>query len=636
MARRKSTLRTLLASVAAFLVLVAACGDADAETDQDDASNVRAPVTEPVSNVEVSTELEVTDSSGEDRSESRAEVTHGGFLHYGIETDTSRPWTHYDASCATSCRMILRSVSDALFITASDGQIVPYLVESVQSSQDLATWSMTIREGIFFHDGTALDGAAVKYNLDTCRHSAINGPSFIGLVDVVADGQLVHLTYAAPEAFGPLGLRTETCGLMFSPAWLSTLATNPLNRAPFVTAEEAAEIDMSGDPAAPVGLGAFVFESYEPGNRNSFVATRNPNYWRGENGVTGETLPYLDGVEFTVVDDILARSNGLKAGQFDIIHTANADEIASYQAADDFKLLQATEHGETSYTLINVAAGDNPTIATLIDAPEYAMDPSGLNAANPLVHLSCRKALAHAIDGQRLADARGAGIAAVANGPFPPGSIGYLEDTGYPVFDLQQAAADFEICKVESEQNPVTFGFDTTRDPFDVETNQLMVEMWTAAFGSEISVAVSPFDQGALIDAAIAGNFDAQSWRNHAGVDPAEQWYWWHSATARAIAEPALNFGRFQDPAIDAQIAVIRGNADPDLRRAAAEKINRLFGANVWNWWTTWTVWGLVANPRLQNLTNLTIPGTSLTTFPVIAGKHHLTQIWCLSGDCQG
>ena len=40
---------------------------------------------------------------------------------------------------------------------------------------------MTIRDGIFFHDGTPLDGAAVKYNIDTCRYSPLTGPAFIGL-----------------------------------------------------------------------------------------------------------------------------------------------------------------------------------------------------------------------------------------------------------------------------------------------------------------------------------------------------------------------------------------------------------------------------------------------------------------------
>ena len=42
-----------------------------------------------------------------------------------------------------------------------------------------------------------------------------------------------------------------------------------------------------------------------------------------------------------------------------------------------------------------------------------------------------------------------------------------------------------------------------------------------------------------------------------------------------------------------------------------------------------------MSNPRVQNITNLEIPDYGLSK-PVIAGKHHLTQIWCVEGDCQG
>ena len=47
------------------------------------------------------------------------------------------------------------------------------------------------------------------------------------------------------------------------------------------------------------------------------------------------------------------------------------------------------------------------------------------------------------------------------------------------------------------------------------------------------------------------------------------------------------------------------------------------------------TLWGIMANPRVQDLTALEIPDAG-TAKPVIAGKHHLTQIWCLEGNCQG
>ncbi len=581
------------------------------------------------------------DATGDDTREVETGPVRGGRLIYGVEADSANPWVHYATSCAISCRMIFRAISDSLFTTDADGALQPFLVETLESNEDLTEWTMTMRDGITFHDGTPLDGAAVKYNIDTCRFSALTGPAFLGLSDVTAEGQIVTLTYSAPEALGPKALRAETCGQMFSPAWMATLANNPLNNPPFVTEEEAAALDLSGDPAAPVGLGAFVFDSYTPGNGNSFLATRNADYWRGDgpNSVTGEGLPYLDEIEFVVAVDIQGRSNGLKSGQFDIIHTANADEIAKFEGDDEYVLLQANDFGETSYIMINVGQGENPTLAFVRGLDSLDMDPGGLNATNPFVHLSCRKAFAHAIDRQRIADERGAGIVAPANGPFPPGSVGYLEDTGYPDFDVDAAAAEFETCKADHGTLPIAFSFNTTNDAFNVETNELVASMWNEVFGDEINVSIAPIEQGQYIGLALAGVFQLQAWRNHGGVDPTEQWYWWNSATASPIdpgvPELALNFGRFQDAEMDAAYTTIRQSGDQAERVAATEEVNRLFGANVWNFWTTWTLWGVIANQRVQSITNLTYPeGGGM--FPVIAGKHHLAQIWCTDGDCQG
>jgi peptide/nickel transport system substrate-binding protein len=622
----RSHLAKLLAIFVVFGVVAAACGDSsDDETTSDDTVAEQDEATD---------ERASGDASGEDEVVADGEPVRGGRLVYGIEADSSNPWVHYATSCAVSCRMIFRAITDALFIADDAGEIQPYLVDTFEASDDYTEWTMTIKEGITFHDGTPLDGEAVKYNIDTCRFSPLTGAALSAISDTAADGQTVTVTYNRPDAIGPKLLRTETCGMMFSPTWMQTLPNNPL-----LTEEEVAE--ATGDPSAPVGLGAFKYVSYTPGPGNSFIAERNEDYWRGDgpNSVTGEGLPYLDEIEFVVAVDIQGRSNGLQSGQFDIIHTANADEIAKFEADEDYKLLQANDFGETSYILLNVAQGENPTVAAVRGVDSVDMDPTTVNAANPLVHLSCRTALAQAIDLERYVADRGAGIVTPANGPFPPGSVGYLEDTGYPTYDPDAAVESFEQCKTDYGTTPISFTFNTTNDAFNVESNELIASMWSDAFGDEIDVSIAPIEQGQYINLALAGAFQAQGWRNHGGVDPAEQWYWWHSATAfpidPSVPELALNFGRFQDPAMDEQYGTILANPDPAARQAAAEEVNRLFGENVWNLWTYWTLWGIVSSPRVQNVTNLEIPGYG-TTMPVISGKHHLTQMWCLEGDCQG
>ena len=643
--------------VAAFALIAVACGGGDdgdasdgdaAQPDSTEAASEAPSTTLSAQQEEVTEAREAGEATGEDTREVSAGPVHGGRLVYGIEADTANPFVHYASSCAASCRMIFRSVTDPLYITDSDGDIVPYLVESDSHSDDYMVWTLSIRDGITFHDGTPLTGEAVAYNLNLCRLSALTGPAFLGIDDITGDGQTVTITASPGQplavGIGPVA-RAEICGQMFSPAWMETLPNNPLYVSPSSPLpqemKDAALASASGDPSAPVGLGAFRYVSYTPGNGNSMLVERNPDYWRGPNGITGEELPYLDEIEFVVAVDIQGRSNGLKAGQFDIIHTANAAEIGKYEGDSDFVLLQANDFGATSHNLMNVASGVNPVLAFVRGASEpLDMDPRGMNGPNPLVHLSCRKALAHAVDAERFVQERHQGLVAVANGPFAPGSMGYLEDTGYPAFDIDAARSSFEECKADSGQNPVTFSFNSTNDAFNVESNEFIVAMWKEAFGDELAVTIAPIEQGQYINLALAGLFQMQGWRNHGGVDPSEQWYWWSSATASpvdpTVPELALNFGRFQDPAIDAALQVIRHNPDPTARREAAEEISRAFGRNVWNHWVYWTLWGVIANNRVQNITDLPIPDNDEGTFPVIAGKHHLGQIWCLDGNCQG
>ena len=117
------------------------------------------------------------------------------------------------------------------------------------------------------------------------------------------------------------------------------------------------------------------------------------------------------------------------------------------------------------------------------------------------------------------------------------------------------ARAEMEQCKIDSGQDPVTVGVTIGQDPFSAETADLVVSMMDDAFGEDISVVVTPIEQGQLIGLALAGAYHVMGWRNFGGVDPSELWYWWSAYTASpvnpTVPELALNFGRFIDPEME-------------------------------------------------------------------------------------
>jgi peptide/nickel transport system substrate-binding protein len=574
------------------------------------------------------TEATPTTVAPEVPEEGEGDPVRGGRLVYGLEADSANPWAPYRTSCAISCYVVLQSVSDPLFFANDDGEVVPVLASSIEPNEDYTQWTMTIRDGITFHDGTPLTAEAVKFNIETCVGSPLTGPAYSNIGEMTADGQTLTIrTAMTPWVALPTYFAAGQCSYMFSQEWLQSLPDVPhrIEGNRFFNPELAAT-PADGDPSAPVGLGAFVFESYTPGNGNSFVAVRNENYWRGPNGITGEELPYLDAVELVVAVDIDSRSNGLRSGQFDIIHTANGDEITTFKDQGEMEVVTSSKFGETSHVLLNTAQGTNAMT-------NAELDPAGANAGNPLTTLACRRALAHAIDRDRFVEEREAGLPEPANGPFPPGSIGYLADTGYPAFDLDAAQAEMDTCLAERGTDRIEFTFNTTNDPFNVESNQLIISMWQEAFGNQVNATISPIEQGQYIGLALTGNFMAQGWRNHGGIDPDQQILWWISLTASPIGQLALNFGRFSDPEMDTALITIRTNPDPDARREAAETVNRIFGERVYNFWTYWTVWGVISHPSVNAHVTATNPdGEPL--IPVISGRHQMSQIWCDGGTC--
>jgi peptide/nickel transport system substrate-binding protein len=600
--------RRWLGGLAVLSLAVSACGGNDGG-DDDDAAD---------------------DDVNQSNAESAGDPVKGGTLVYGLEADTANGWAHYRASYATSGYIPLSAVSDSLFAVSDEGEIVPLLAESVDHNDDYTQWTITLRDGITFHDGTPLDAEAVKFNMDACAGSPLTGAAYASLGEVTAEGQTVTIaTKDGPWVALPAYFGYGACGYMLSKEWLQSLPDVPQRTEgnPYYDAELAAT-PADGDPAAPVGLGAFVFDSYQPGNGNVFRAVRNDDYWRGPHGITGEDLPYLDAIEAVVAVDIDSRQNALQSGEFDIMHTANAETIAELQEDDDLETVTSDLDGETNYLMLNVAQGTNAMTGEEID-------PEGANADNPMLELACRRALAHAIDLDRLAEERGGGITQPANGPFPPGSRGYLEDSGYPAFDLDAAQDEMDGCLEAEGTDSIEFDFNTTNDPFNVETNTLIISMWEEAFGHQVEANITPIEQGQYIGLALSGDFDVFAWRNHGGTDPDQQLLWWISAASAPIGAQALNFGRFSDDVIDENLITIRTNPDEEARTAAAEAINQRFGEQVYNLWLNWTIWGISSAPYVNDQVLNTLPDGSPGIGLAFAGRHQVNQIWCDDGRCE-
>ena len=198
----------------------------------------------------------------------------------------------------------------------------------------------------------------------------------------------------------------------------------------------------------------------------SFRAVRNEDYWRGPNGITGEDLPYLDAIEAVVAVDIESRANGLRSGQFDSIHTVERrhdQPVPRRRRARDDRDQPLRRHRLHHAQRRRRRRGR----------------PRGHERREPAAQRALPRAIAHATDSQRLADERGAGLVQAGQRPVPARLDRLPRGHRLPGVRPGRRPERDGHCLSELGTDSIEFTFNTTNDPFNVETNTLVISMWT-------------------------------------------------------------------------------------------------------------------------------------------------------------
>jgi peptide/nickel transport system substrate-binding protein len=274
-----------------------------------------------------------------------------------------------------------------------------YLDEKMQIQLKLATAyevlsptkvRFKLRPGVKFHDGTALNAAAVKFSFDRALKSTppARWASLAGSLAgaEVVDDLTVDVVTSAP--YGPI-LRTLA---MIYPSVVSPTAVQKMGA------------DFS---RAPVGTGPFKFVEWK--TNNQIVIERNNDYW-------GEKA-YLDRVVFKVVPEEGARMIALQTGDADMVMFPSPAQLPQFRRDPKY-----TVHETPGLRVVHI----------------------GMNAKlPPLDDVRVRQALFHAVDRKAILDNIMEGSAERATSVISPGVFGYKDmrfDQLYP-FDRNRAKA---------------------------------------------------------------------------------------------------------------------------------------------------------------------------------------------------
>ena len=182
---------------------------------------------------------------------------------------------------------IIEKIQSRLVRPALDGTPSPDLATAWEPNRDGTVWTFHIREGVRFHDGTALDAADVVYSLKRVIDPDYGSPAraAVKMIESV-------------EATGPLTVRM---------ALTSSFADFPLQ---LMDARLRIIPEGSGDTVGRTGIGTgpFMVETFDPDGIT--VLSANRDYWEGP--------PALARIEVIGVPDAQARLQAFLSGQLDM------------------------------------------------------------------------------------------------------------------------------------------------------------------------------------------------------------------------------------------------------------------------------------------------------------------------------
>ncbi|MGH2944738.1 MAG: ABC transporter substrate-binding protein [Solirubrobacteraceae bacterium] len=206
------------------------------------------------------------------------------------------------APASLHARLRNSNVFDTLFMVDNAGKLVPALADEASSNADATEWTIRIKPGIEFHDGSPLTIEDILYSLRRILDpkTSAEGMGQISMID--------------RSRIKKLDDRTVRIGLQYP----FSILPDQLASGHVITIVKDGENRF--DP--PIGTGAFKFER---GNDSDYTLARNASYWQPD-------LPRLDTVEVIAIQDATARLNALKTGEVDANYPVDFTEAASVRS----------------------------------------------------------------------------------------------------------------------------------------------------------------------------------------------------------------------------------------------------------------------------------------------------------------
>lgn len=387
----------------------------------------------------------------------------------------------------------------------ADARIESLLAESLTSDTSGAEWTLVLRDGLEFSDGSAFDAAAVKRNWERAQDPSLRSPAYAVASSIAematVDDNTLRIRLRAPNA-----------------QFATAVARSSLNYIASAAAITAGT-DLSTEP---VGAGPFVLRNWVRDDR--MVLARNDRWFDAPR-------PYLDELVFRIVPDEDQRMDTMLTG----------DAVAAYSGVSG-SVRRALEEGAAGYASVTLSSGRALSFNT---------------TKAPLDDVRVRRAIVLAVDTARLAEVTFGAGAIVADNFMHSESPWHTTEGALPEHDIGEAQRLIdEVVAETGEPVRMTIGtFQTSQDQSVAKFVQTALQQLE---GVEVSIDVA--DSPTATGRVLSGDYQVHTW-GYPILDPDPALY------AAVRSGEATNYSRYESSTVDAALDAARVADSDDERR---------------------------------------------------------------------
>jgi peptide/nickel transport system substrate-binding protein len=297
----------------AFGALLTACGEEDDAVDADpgvaepdDTEEDDAVGNDAVDDEPDDTTVDDADDADVDEQEDPAEGQYGGRLEVALSGEMLTLDMHEVS--ATNLNMVGWHLYETLFTWDEEYAIIPMLADSHEVTDDGMQHSITLREGVNFHNGEEMTSSDVVASLERWAQDYGFAQELMDAIEEIEEVDDYSLEFHMARPVGTL-----------------TAALAQTGRGPAIYPQSVIEESENG-LAGYIGTGPYRFVEWDRGSHLIIERFEDYSALDGEpDGYGGRKHAYVDDMRFVPVPDESARQAGLSTGEYHFLETVPSD-----------------------------------------------------------------------------------------------------------------------------------------------------------------------------------------------------------------------------------------------------------------------------------------------------------------------